>query len=173
MARIGYWGDAEIGVFLNEEERRFLGIEHGVCLNCLPVEGGVLLKRGGTRAFAPIYDSNTEEYGEVGIFRMPIPPQNWPRFALFEPEVVERDDGLALLLPNDWWSLPWPLYRGKDVGRQATMDFLTKCVLSGEVRRPHKFVATQAINYAKKGLASEYLKRIDEFFPASDSLARG
>ncbi len=170
MARIGHWRHGELGVFLTEQERQTLGVKQGepICatfhFELLQIE---ILAGFGSSCFYPLYDNGTAE--DAGWLRNKWPGlEKLPRWCIVDIEArhVTHDGGLKFDLPG-WWELPWPKYKGLDICREATIDFLKKCVLTNDYRRPHQHVAPQAYNFAKRGMAAEYLEKIDMFIPAS------
>lgn len=171
MARIGYWRDGELGIFLNAEERIFLGVDTGASIGVYLEECSekiYLMNMTGERTLYPLY-GNSGVDGDIGWLRThtAVSPTCWPRWGLTEIEGEMTDDGLMFELRGRWWSLPWPQYRGLDICREATIDYLKKCIITGDTKLPGRHVATQAVNYAKKGRAREYLSKIDLFIPAS------
>lgn len=172
MARIGHWRHGELGVFLTDRERKMIDLVHGQAV-CASFHFDVLQIQihredmGGPRAFYPLYDNGTGE--DAGWLRNKWPGLDaLPRWCIVDIEAlhVTHSSGLRFDLPS-WWDLPWPKYKGRDICRDATIDFLKKCVLTKEMKRPHPHVAPQAVNFARKGLAGEYLEKIDMFIPAS------
>lgn len=175
MARIGHWRHGELGIFLTEEERRMIDLSVGnpVCasfhFDTLQIQ---VHREIAGKGFYPLYDSGGTG-ADAGWLRNKWPGlDQLPRWQLMDiaSQHVTHSSGLRFDLPS-WWDMPWPKYKGPDSCRDATIDFLRKCILTNDFKRPCPLVATQAVNYARQGKAKEYLDQIDKWIPAASDAA--